>query len=295
MIGWLALAAQAAPTAWWVPDEALAPPLQAALDEAWPGAEVEIRVGPLPPSGPPARAWDGAALIVWDGARARRAPADDADVAVLLARTWALPAASEPTAYAFLPAPPPPPPAPPPPPLPILDDPPPSGPAWSLGLGTRTLSDQPRWVDALRVVGTLGDGPVALQAAVLAAPEPGRGLTVSDDPGSEATTPWTDRLGLGVSAAITPVGIGPVSLRAVAGPEVRWTEHWLYYQGQRSSNGFFRAAAVGGAGLAVTLGRVELAATGLVRLSTGQGPPVDGGVDVDLRYRRHSTSEPAEQ
>lgn len=71
---------------WWVPDEAEAQALRAALSRLWPDGAVEVRLGPWPGQGVGVR--DGRLLLVAEGTS--RAAPDPADAAteVVLVRAW---------------------------------------------------------------------------------------------------------------------------------------------------------------------------------------------------------------
>lgn len=82
----LAAPAPAAALDWWVPDEAEAAALRAAVGRLWPEGAVDVRVGPWPGAGVGVR--DGRLLLVSEGlSRAAPDPADPA-TEVVLVRAW---------------------------------------------------------------------------------------------------------------------------------------------------------------------------------------------------------------
>jgi hypothetical protein len=154
-----------------------------------------------------------------------------------------------------------------------------------VGLGARALVGQQRWIDGFRVVARWAPptgGRTSVEVSAGASPTPSAALSASD--GAVADR-WADRATLGAGIAWSPAAVGPAALRLVAGPEVRWTEHWLYYDRKRvSASGWPRVAGIGGAGAAVRIGRWEVVVTGFGRASSGEGPVLDGGGEIELRY-----------
>jgi hypothetical protein len=277
VIAWALASMAAASDGWWVSDPALQEPLRQALVEVWPerADSAVVRVGA--PAGP-GLSWDGAVLSGSDGERVRTAPAEEAAVAVLLARTWALPAGAEDRALGFLPSA--------PAQLPILEPPPEVEPRWRwrVGVSARTLVGQPRWLDGARVVAQLvpARGGFGVEAALGAAPEPSVALP---ERGGDVRDLWADRASVGVAGVAAPLRAGAVALRMVAGPELYWVEHWLYVDGRRrSATGWARVAGTAGLGVSIGLGRWTVVGTGIARASAGDGPTLDGGVELDLRY-----------
>jgi hypothetical protein len=87
---WLALilAAPASALSWWVPTDADADALRAALATAWPAGPIEVVVGPPAGEG---LSYDGTALVLVEPEGVRRQPATaDWATLVLLARSWTL-------------------------------------------------------------------------------------------------------------------------------------------------------------------------------------------------------------
>lgn len=88
MIAFLVSSAFAAET-WWVPDTTAAEALAAAAAAEWPSEEHRVIVGERP-IGTPGWTWDGRTLVHATAGEVRTAEAKDADVAMLLGRTWAV-------------------------------------------------------------------------------------------------------------------------------------------------------------------------------------------------------------
>lgn len=275
MIAWMT-AAHAAEL-WFVPEPELAEAVREATAEEWPQVEHQVVVGPRPEEAD-GWSWDGAVLSVVAGTTRRSGPADDADVAVLLARTWAIRTESPsweqwvPDLH----------PAPPPPPDP--GPPPPSAPPATLAalLGLRSGIAQPGLVQ-VAVVGleaTWGVATVStdLGIAMLAIPRvESRGPFAGDPTGYHHSI--VDRTLLGGSVGLRSPG--KVFVQGRAGYQERWVDEILERDAvvvdqYRTAEAAFPVAIGAGA----RFSRVRPSIDGWWRTTVGLPPSF--GVDLQL-------------
>lgn len=280
---WLAILASAwAADTWWVADEGSRVALEAALEETWPERDIEVVVGARPESAM-GTSWDGRLLLSYGEGGVRHADVDDATVAALLARSWALPAGpSAPERY--LPS------------APVLVnlDPPEVVPPkeelhdrfrLSSGLGARGSIGQPRPVEGLRVVNELARRGVIVQSDVffgMSLRWASGALENDKSEGSVVVVPM-DRATAGLSLGLQSQGT--VAFRVLAGPEVRFVEDWLFFRGEAAEAA--PSVALGGrlgAGADWDIGRFVVGPVAYVRGSTA-APVVSAGASLDLRYQ----------
>lgn len=273
----LFLATAGAADTWWVPDPEDAAALETSLATAWPERAVEVIVGPRPPDAL-GTVWDGQLLVSYGPDGVRHADVEDATVAALLARSWALPelpAATE----RYLPE------APPPPPPPVVRAPEPEVRdrfRLSTGLGTRGAVGQVRPLEGVRVVNELGRRGIFVQNDVFL----GLNLQASNGrtPNGEGVVFVVplDRLTVGLAAGLETRGA--FALRVLAGPELQFVEQWLYYEGYTWESTRDRALGMRiGAGADWDLGRFVVSPMAWARAST-LDPVISGGGTLDLRF-----------
>jgi hypothetical protein len=279
VISLLSLGAWAADT-WFVPDRSHAEVLEDALASQWPGRAAEVVVGPAPADAPGAR-WDGLELVVVAPDQVRAAPAETATDAVLLARTWTLPA--DPLGGdVFLPE----------LPLePIVDEGHPENPSAAgpvrdlqLGVGLRealfTANSGVRLVggynhrrNTFELVGFVPVG-TAWQVDHLANP---------DDDGAV----WADRATLGLligRAWALERGNYRGAYRVAVGPELGWVERWrLRDAWRRTATAGLEPAALVSGGFSCPVGPVDLVLAQLFRVSFQTGPILESATTLDVR------------
>jgi hypothetical protein len=271
VIALLASFALAAET-WWVPDRAAADALSAAT-EVWPSVEHVIHVGEVPPDADGWR-WDGRTIAVRAGDVQRAAPADDARVAVLLGRTWAL-HAETPGFESFVPAIPTP-----PPPAPVAEE--VSPPRFVIGgrLGTRTGFAEPSAIQGVRVAYTMERGHVWSALDVYGGfGIPGRAGATVFGAADGVDVVHFDRVAGGLDIGWR--GLGRRYVSGWVGPQVRSVQNVLFEDRlllTEYASTHFAIEAGAGVGLDGRRARVDLA--GWARWTAGL--PLATGVQLDL-------------
>jgi hypothetical protein len=303
---------------WWVPDEAHAADVEAALVACWPGAGGTVHVGV--PATDDGYVWDGAALAWAAPTGPLRQACDSAEICVLLARSWARTLSPEDGGWVPpLPVPPEPPQVPVVVPVPVavpvvpvvapepVPEPPPvrrfrvapTSLVLSGGVGLRIATRDPGDGPYAVVRGDLG--PVGIEAFGFVAPlHPWlafpRGSRFLDNAGNLHVI--ADRAAVGGAIDAGPrwiAGKVDVSPRFALGVEYRDVEHWTYgFEGANCVGKGFLVGERYGAGfevgwrawvLRIAAYRRPTLATSIRFELPGRGPAIDV-LETGIRFRR---------